>query len=210
MVDILLVSQGLDPEKVTTDYLRKIFNSDLTDAKSFANTEKDPRFAEIAASFNFDKQGNVARLAQIGPQKRDQLLETQNNYLQQNLESQQGDANPGVRLALYFQRKAGEVTSAYDILADKALAEVFRTTYGLPDSVGSMGVDQQAKVVEKYLNLKDLTDPAKLEKLLNRFSVMYDLKKGSQNVSPALAILQGSGGGIGQDALMSIAQLGKR
>jgi hypothetical protein len=210
MVDILLVSKGLDPAKVTTDYLRKIFNSDLTDARSFANTEKDPRFAEIAASFNFDRQGNVARLEKIGPQKRDQLLETQNSYLQQNLETQQGDANPGVRLALYFQRKAGDVTSAYDILADKALAEVFRTTYGLPDSVGSMGVDQQAKVVEKYLNLKDLTDPAKLEKLLNRFSVMYDLKNGSSTVSPALAILQGSGGSIGQDALMSIAQLGKR
>ena len=210
MVDILLVSKGLDPAKVTTDYLRKIFGSDLTDAKSFANTESDPRFAEIAASFNFDEQGNVARLAQIGPQKRDQLLETQNNYLQQNLETQQGDANPGVRLALYFQRKAGDITSAYDILADKALAEVFRTTYGLPDSVGSMAVDQQAKVVEKYLNLKDLTDPAKLAKLLNRFSVMYDLKNGSQKVSPALAILQGSGGGIGQDTLMSIAQLGKR
>jgi hypothetical protein len=210
MVDILLVSKGIDPAKVTTDYLRKIFSSDLTDAKSFANTEKDPRFAEIAASFNFDRQGNVARLAQIGPQKRDQLLETQNKYLKQNLESQQGDANPGVRLALYFQRKAGDVTSAYDILADKALAEVFRTTYGLPDSVGSMGVDQQAKVVEKYLNLKDLTDPAKLEKLLNRFSVMYDLKNGSSKVSPALAILQRSGGSIGQDALMSIAQLGKR
>jgi Protein of unknown function (DUF1217) len=210
MVDILLVSKGLDPAKVTTDYLRKIFNSDLTDAKSFANTEKDPRFAEIAASFNFDRQGNVARLEKIGPQKRDQLLETQNNYLQQNLETQQGDANPGVRLALYFQRKAGEVTSAYDILADKALAEVFRTTYGLPDSVGSMGVDQQAKVVEKYLNLKDLTDATKLEKLLNRFSVMYDLKNGSSKVSPALAILQGSEGSIGQDALMSIAQLGKR
>lgn len=210
MVDILLVSKGLDPAKITTDYLRKVFSSDLTDAKSFANTEKDPRFAEIAASFNFDQEGNVARLAKIGPQKRDQLLETQNNYLQQNLETQQGDANPGVRLALYFQRKAGEVTSAYDILADKALAEVFRTIYGLPDSVGSMGVDQQAKVVEKYLNLKDLTDPAKLEKLLNRFSVMYDLKNGTSKVSPALAILQGSGGGIGQDALMSIAQLGKR
>jgi len=210
MVDILLVSRGLDPAKVTTDYLRKIFSSDLTNARSFANTESDPRFAEIAASFNFDKQGNVARLAKIGPQKRDQLLETQNNYLQQYIETQQGAANPGVRLALYFERKAGDITSAYDILADKALAEVFRTTYGLPDSVGSMAVDQQAKVVEKYLNLKDLTDPAKLEKLLNRFSVMYDLKNGTSKVSPALAILQGSGGGIGQDALMSIAQLGKR
>ena len=67
-----------------------------------------PRFAEIVASFNFDKEGKVARLAPIGPQKRDQLLETQNKYLQQNLETQQGETNPGVRLALYFQRKAGK------------------------------------------------------------------------------------------------------
>jgi Protein of unknown function (DUF1217) len=210
MVDILLVSKGLDPAKVTSDYLRKVFSSDLGDAKSFANTASDSRFAEIAASFNFDKQGNVARLAKIGPQKRDQLIETQNKYLQQNLETQQGDANPGVRLALYFQRKAGDITSAYDILADKALAEVFRTTYSLPDSVGGMAVDQQAKVVEKYLNLKDLADPAKLEKLLNRFSVMYDLKTNSPTVSPALALMQGSATTMGQDALMSIAQLGRK
>src|SRR5207344_882555 len=141
------------------------FSSDLGDAKSFANTASDFRFAEIAASFNFDKQGNVARLAKIGPQKRDQLIETQNKYLQQNLETQQGDANPGVRLAIYFQRKAASITSAFDLLGDKALAEVFRTTFSLPDAVGSMNVDQQAKVVQKYLNLKDLADPAKLQKL---------------------------------------------
>ena len=210
MIDVLLVSKGLDPAKVTSDYLRKIFSSDLGDAKSFANTASDFRFAEIAASFNFDKQGNVARLAKIGPQKRDQLIETQNKYLQQNLETQQGAANPGVRLAIYFQRKAASITSAYDILADKALAEVFRTTYSLPNSVGGMAVDQQAKVVEKYLNLKDLKDPAKLEKLLNRFSVMYDLKTNSPSVPPALALMQGSATTMGQDALMSIAQLGRR
>jgi Protein of unknown function (DUF1217) len=210
MVDILLVSKGLDPAKVTNDYLRKIFSSDLSDARSFANTESDPRFAEIVASFNFDKTGNVARLTMVGPQKRDQLLETQNNYLQQSLETQQGDANPGVRLALYFQRKAGSITSAYDILADKALAEVFRTTFGLPDALGSTVVDQQAKVVEKYLKLKDLSDPAKLAKLLSRFAVMYDLKNGSQNSSAALTILQGSGASISQDTFLANAQLGGR
>ena len=210
MVDILLVSKGLDPAKVTNDYLRKIFSSDLSDARSFANTESDPRFAEIVASFNFDKTGNVARLTLVGPQKRDQLLETQNNYLQQSLETQQGDANPGVRLALYFQRKAGSITSAYDILADKALAEVFRTTFGLPDALGSTAVDQQAKVVEKYLKLKDLSDPAKLAKLLSRFAVMYDLKNGSQNSSAALTILQGSGASISQDTFLANAQLGGR
>ena len=64
--------------------------------------------------------------------------------------------------------------------------------------------------MEKYLNLKDLKDPAKLEKLLNRFSVMYDLKTNSPSVPPALALMQGSATTMGQDALMSIAQLGRR
>ena len=209
-VNILLVSKGLDPAKVTGDYLKKIFKSDLSDPKSFANTESDPRFAAIAASFNFEKDGNVARLVPIGPQKRDQLLETQSNYVQQNLETQQGDANAGVRLALYFQRKAGNITSAYDLLGDKALAEVFRTTYGLPDLFANMDVDRQAKVVEKYLNLKDLTDPAKVGKLLSRFTAMYDLKKNGPTTSPALAILNGSAAAISQDTFLAIAQLGRR
>ena len=209
-VNILLVSKGLDPAKVTGDYLKKIFKSDLSDPKSFANTESDPRFAAIAASFNFDKDGNVARLVPIGPQKRDQLLETQSNYVQQNLETQQGDANAGVRLALYFQRKAGNITSAYDLLGDKALAEVFRTTYGLPDLFANMEVDRQAKVVENTSNLKDLTDPAKVGKLLSRFTAMYDLKKNGPTTSPALAILNGSGAAISQDTFLAIAQLGRR
>lgn len=194
MVDFILVAKGLDPAKVTTAYLKKIFASDLNDPKSFANTESDPRFAEIAASFNFDSKGNVARLAMMGPQKRDQFLATQKNYLEQSLE-QQGDTNPGVRLALYFQRKAGEITSAYDILADKALSEVFRTTYDLPDQMASMQIDQQAKIVEKYLNLRDLGDPTKVAKLLSRFSAMYDARNASQTYSPVLDLFQGTSSG---------------
>lgn len=108
MVDFILLAKGLDPRKVSDEFLKKIFASDLNDKKSFVNTQSDPRFAEIVASFNFDSKGNVARLAMMGPQKRDQFRETQANYLQQSLEQQQGDTNPGVRLALYFQRKAGK------------------------------------------------------------------------------------------------------
>lgn len=195
MVDFILVAKGLDPAKVSTAYLKKIFASDLNDPKSFANTESDPRFAEIAASFNFDSKGNVARLPMMGPQKRDQFLATRNDYLQQSLEQQQGDTNPGVRLALYFQRMAGHITSAFDILADKALSEVFRTTFDLPDQMASMQIDQQAKIVEKYLNIKDLADPAKVAKLLSRFSAMYDAKNASQTYSPALDLFQGSSSG---------------
>ncbi|EHR03530.1 DUF1217 domain-containing protein [Bradyrhizobium sp. WSM471] len=210
MVDFILLAKGLDPKKVSTDFLRKIFSSDLNDPKSFANTESDPRFAEIVASFNFDSKGNVARLPMMGPQKRDQFRETQANYVEQSLEQQQGDANPGVRLALYFQRKAGDITSAYDILADKALSEVFRTTFDLPDSMAAMPIDQQAKFVDRFMKIKDLSDPAKVTKLLNRFSAMYDIRNSQstgQGQSPLLNLFQGSSSGISDSTYLAIAKL---
>lgn len=210
MVDFILLAKGLDPKKVSTDFLKKIFASDLNDPKSFANTESDPRFAEIAASFNFNSKGNVARLPMMGPQKRDQFRETQANYVEQSLEQQQGDANPGVRLALYFQRKAGDITSAYDILADKALSEVFRTTFDLPDSMAAMPIDQQAKFVDRFMKIKDLSDPAKVTKLLSRFSAMYDIRNSQstgQGQSPLLNLFQGSGSGISDSTYLAIAKL---
>ncbi|OAF12150.1 DUF1217 domain-containing protein [Bradyrhizobium neotropicale] len=213
MVDFILVAKGLEPKKVSTEYLKKIFASDLSNPKSFANTQSDPRFAEIVASFNFDNKGNVARLPMMGPQKRDQFRETQANYLQQSLEQQQGDTNPGVRLALYFQRKAGEITSAYDILADKALSEVFRTTFDLPDSMAAMPIDQQAKFVDRFMKIKDLSDPAKVAKLLNRFTAMYDIKNNQstgQAQSPLLNLFQGSSSaisGVSESTFLAIAKL---
>ncbi|MET4277542.1 MULTISPECIES: DUF1217 domain-containing protein [unclassified Bradyrhizobium] len=210
MVDFILLAKGLDPRKVSTEFLKKIFSSDLNNPKSFANTENDPRFAEIVASFNFDSKGNVARLPMMGPQKRDQFRETQANYVEQSLEQQQGDANPGVRLAIYFQRKAGDITSAYDILADKALSEVFRTTFDLPDSMAAMPIDQQAKFVDRFMKIKDLSDPAKVTKLLNRFSAMYDIRNSQstgQGQSPLLNLFQGSGSGISDSTYLAIAKL---
>src|SRR3954463_3067276 len=213
MVDFILLPKALDPKKVRTEFLGKVFSSDLNDPKSFANTESDPRFAEIVASFNFDSKGNVARLPMMGPQKRDQFRETQANYVEQSLEQQQGDANPGVRLALYFQRKAGDITSAYDILADKALSEVFRTTFDLPDSMAAMPIDQQAKFVDRFMKIKDLSDPAKVTKLLNRFSAMYDIRNSQstgQGQSPLLNLFQGSGSGISDSTYLAIAKLRTR
>ncbi|MGL9617501.1 DUF1217 domain-containing protein [Bradyrhizobium sp. U531] len=213
MVDLVLLAKGLNPSKVSDDFLKKIFASDLNNPKSFANTQSDSRFADIVASFNFDSKGNVARLPMMGPQRRDQLRDTQANYVQQSLEQQQGETNPGVRLALYFQRKAGDITSAYDILADKALSEVFRTTFNLPDQMAAMPIDQQAKYVDRFMKIKDLSDPAKVAKLLNRFSAMYDVKNNGstgQAQSPLLNLFQGSSSGLpsmSESTYMAIAKL---
>ncbi len=53
-------------------------------------------------------------------------------YVRQVLEEEAGQQNEGVRLALYFQRKAPGLSNAYQILADRALSTVVRTALGLP------------------------------------------------------------------------------
>lgn len=207
LVDFVLVARGIDPATLTDDYMKQIFTSDLSDPESFANTEKDSRFAQIAASFNFDASGKVVRASTEGIQTKGEVKETMDLFLRQTLESNEGEANAGVRLALYFERMASGITSAYDILGDTALLEFFRTTYSLPQELSNMDIDMQAKIVEKNLTLSDLADPEKLEKLIRRFTIMYDLANDT-SVSPALSVLSGNGSvGISADLMLSISQL---
>ena len=210
ILDVVLFSKGIDPAKVTDEDLKKMFESDLDDPKSYVNGLADWRFAEVVASFNFNAAGNLIQSAQDGIQQRGEVLETANRYLNQVLETEQGEENAGVRLALYFKRMADSITSAYDILGDTALLEVFRTMFSLPTELSNMDIDQQAKIVEKNLDLSELKDPEALEKLVKRFTILYDLENGVNN-APSLAILLGDGGSatISGDTLMSIAQLRK-
>lgn len=207
LVDVALVAKRIDPSQVTDDFMKKVFASDLGDPKSFVHEQNDSRFAELLASFNFNEQGKVASTASGGIQTPGEVREELNLFLRQTLETEEGNSNPGVRLALYFERMAGTITSAYDILGDTALLEFFRTTYSLPAELSSMDIDQQARIVEKNMELAELADPDKLSKLVRRFTIMYDLENGGGS-SPSLSILMGGGNiGISADLLMSISQL---
>lgn len=209
LIDIVLVSKGIDPETITDDFIEQIFASDLDDPESYVNTLDDKRFAQIVGSFNFDADGEIDRSKGGGAQNGGQMSATQSMYLSQLLETEQGNDNAGVRLALYFQRMADTITDPYVILGDDALAEFFRVTYSLPTEFSNMDVDKQAAVVEKNLNLADLSDPVKLKKLVERFTFMYDIENNSGATSPAVSILNGSSAtaGISADTLWALSQL---
>ncbi|WP_117190785.1 DUF1217 domain-containing protein [Rhizobium terrae] len=206
LLNILLTSKGIDPATVTDDFLKKAFNSDLNDPKSFVNTQDDKRFAQLVGTFNFDAKGDVDRSTAGEAQNGGEVAATQSLYMRQLLETQQGAENAGVRLALYFERMADTITDPYVILGDEALMEFFRVAFQLPVEIGSMKVDQQAKLVEKKLNLEDLSDPEKLDKLIKRFTVMYDLEN-STTSSPVVDILGGGSTGISADTLWALSQL---
>lgn len=207
LVNVLLTSYGVDPESVTNDFLKQVFKSDLSDPKSFVNQQKNGVWAEILGSFNFDTNGNVSRNVNTGVQSQGKIIEIENKYNRQTLEEQQGEANPGVRLALYFERMSPKITSAYDILGDTALLEFFRVSYSLPESFSNMDVDKQAALVEKYMTLSDLKDSDKVAKMISKFTALYDQQNSSAS-SSALSILNGSGAasGISADLLYSLSQ----
>lgn len=207
LLDILLISRGIDPETITNDFLKQAFHSDLDDPESFVNIQADKRFAQIVGAFNFDAKGDIDRSSAGSVQNGGEIAATTENYVQQLLETQQGEENPGVRLALYFQRMADTITDPYVILGDEALMEFFRITFQLPAEIGGMAVDAQAKLVENKLNLEDLGDPEKLRKLIERFTVMYDLENGFANTPSPVDILSGGSAGISSETLWALSQV---
>ena len=97
-----------------------------------------------------------------------------------------------MQLALYFQRVAPSVTSAYGILGDKNLLQAFQTIYGV--TLNSNGnIDANAAIVDRTMPIKDLQDPAKLKQLTARFTAQYTLLygPGGQNASTPLTVTSG-------------------
>lgn len=206
LVDVVLIAKGFDPDEVTDDFLKQIFQSDLSDEKSFVNQQEDEAWAELLASFNFDADGLLTRDSVGTVQQRGAVLEAQNLYLHQVLEEEQGNSNAGVRLALYFERVAPTLTDAYDLLGDDALLETFRVAFGFTEDFSNMDIDMQAALVEKNLDLSEMQDPEKMKKFLQRFTAMYDTENADYS-SSALTVLTGGTGGISADLLLSIATL---
>ncbi len=211
LTEFILVANNIDPKTVDKATLKKAFTADPEDAKGFLNTPAGAKFKAMVNVFNFDAKGNLTN-AKIGPgQNKGARLATDDLFLHQTLETQQGASNDGVRLALYFQRKAPQINSVYDIMSDPALYNVIKTTYSLPASMSNMDVSRQAKMLEKLFPIKDLHDAGKVDNLLKRFSAVYDAANGANTASPASAILnRGSGVGMSADLMLSIAQLRSR
>ena len=167
-------------------FVKKVLTDGIDSANSFTNQLTDPRFKELATAFNFKNLGATTTIferAQKG---------VVDKFLQVQLEEQAGSSNEGVRLALYFRRKAPDITSAYGILGDAALYKVAQVALGLTPSSNANNLDKQAEIIKSKIDLENLDDPAVLNKFLTRFTSLWEVKNGTAAATaPALTIFQG-------------------
>jgi hypothetical protein len=191
-------AHGLEDMAYAKAFMRKMLVEGIDSEDAFANKLSDNRYKALVESLNFARHGEAATAfdrAQKG---------VVDKYMRQTLEESAGQENTGVRLALYFERMAPTITSAYELIADEALAQVVRTVLQLPDE---FAVDRQAKAYEEAIDFKDFQDPAKLSAFLDRFTALWEISNSSDSYDPLAVFGSSSGYGISPDLLLSINNL---
>jgi hypothetical protein len=186
LLSYALNAYGLGDQINSKALITQVLQGGVTNPKALANTLNNSQWKAFAEAFNF--VGNGA--ASISTSSAIQT--TESNYVEQQLESDQGEQDPGVQLALYFQRVAPTVTNAYGILADKNLLEVVQTIFGLSPNANAADIDTEANEISKILPISELQDPTKVKQLTERFTAMYDLEYGP--TSGATSTLSVTGG----------------
>jgi hypothetical protein len=169
LLSYALNAYGLGDQINAKGLITKVLEGGVSNPKSLANTLPNSQWKAFAAAFNFVDSGATA------PASASAVQTTTSDYVEQQLESDQGNQDVGVQLALYFQRVAPTVTSEYGILADPNLLQVAATIMGLPPSAAA---DLQPQTLSEVMPLSDLQDPAKLNQLTERFTAMYDYTYG--------------------------------
>ena len=142
LLSYALNAYGLGDQINAKGLITKVLEGGVSNPKSLANTLPNAQWKAFAAAFNFVDSGATP------PSSTSAVKTTTSDYVEQQLESDQGDQDVGVQLALYFQRVAPTVTNEYGILADPNLLQVAATIMGLPPAAAA---DLQPKTLSELM-----------------------------------------------------------
>lgn len=177
--------------------VRKLLTDDPADKKSFANRMIDPRYRQINADFGGRDGAPLASRALV-----DRIID---RTLTNRFEKAQGEANPGVREALYFKRMIGSVTTVPQLMSDRVLTSVARGALGLPEKFGMLEFEQQLAIFERRLDLAKFSDPKQVDRFIQSYLVRTSSERAPVAANPMMSLFSGGGGG---SALLSL--IGRR
>ena len=195
LLSYALNAYGLGDQINAKGLITKVLEGGVSNPKALANTLPNSQWKAFAAAFNFVDSGATP------PSSTSAVKTTTSDYVEQQLESDQGGQDVGTQLALYFQRVAPTVTSEIGILADPTLLQVAATIMGLPPAAAA---DLQPKTLSELMPLSDLKDPAKLTQLTERFTAMYDYTYGPSSGATSNLTVDSGNSSSGQSGAATV------
>jgi len=173
LLSYALDAYGLGDQVNSTALVTQVLEGGVSNSKSLANTLSNPNWKAFATAFNFAADG-ASSISTASAIKT-----TTSDYVEENLETTEGKQDPGVQLALYFQRVAPTESSGLDVMGDENLLDVVQTIFGLPAETTGTNVDDEAAEISRLMPSSDLQNSKELQHLTERFTAMYDLDYGT-------------------------------
>jgi hypothetical protein len=162
-VKVLLTANGLGDQTGATALAKRALASDLSDPKSLVNRLADPRWKQMAQTYDFARQG-------LAVLKQPNVLDTvAHGYAEVAWRQDLDKQTPGLSDALTFRAEAAGITSVDQILGDALLRRVVTTALGVPQEIAFQSLDAQEKAISSRLEISHFKDPKFVEQFTQRF-----------------------------------------
>jgi hypothetical protein len=169
--------------------IRKTLESDITDSSALVNRLSDPKIRDMYQTLGFTPGGGSS----ANLDKLDWQAEMIDRFKERFVLNAAGEDNEGARIALEFKSRASEINTWLDVLKDEDLGSFMRRALGVPDEAIGVDLDRQIALFEQKFDIEKLKDPAEVDKLVSRFSAIYDAVEGvSSSSSTVLSLMQGA------------------
>lgn len=204
LLRVAMTSFDLGGEEWKRGFISKVLNESADPESTFLARLNNAQYTAFAKAFT-PVDGKIS----IEP---DALQAIGDAFEKASFETAVGDVDESMRLALNYQsdvsRLVGEGSSEtailYRILGDVPVRTVLETATGLPSSIRKLPIEQQAEMLKSALqknfginDVHDLSDSAKVEKVIQRFHAMESIGSASATYSGASAALTLLNGGAG-------------
>jgi len=200
LFNYVMKAHGLEEMNYAKALVSKVFEEGRDEDSAFVNQLADGRYRDLAETFDFARYGTATTSFSRTQQG------VVDKYLRQQLEENAGSQNEGVRLALYFERKAPSLTTTEGILADRALSTVVRSVLQIPEASAFLDIDRQVEKLDERIDITDFSDPEKLSEFIDRFVAIWDANNAAP--SPSVNLFnQGPAYGVSTDLLLTIQLL---
>jgi len=146
---IAMQAFGLGDMAYAKGLMRQVLDQGTSGSGALANKLSDKRFLAFAKAFDFGAYGATTT------RRSGFAQDVEARFLRESLESKAGESDENVRLALYFQRNAANVSDSYGLLADPALRKVAEVVFALPAASSGGNASNKRKPVTNCAHTKN-------------------------------------------------------
>ena len=179
LLKFALTSFGLEDQLDYPARIKTIIKDDAKDPKALVNRMTSAAYKEINAAFAFAKTNATTGKVEYNIKKLQDAAfvnDLVEKYKTRAYEQSLGSISPNITEALYFERNIGKVKNAYEIIGDKVLFNVVKTSMGASQAAVGGKIERLKAWIEREIDMKRLNDKAYVKSIAYRFLALKDVE----------------------------------